>query len=190
VRELRTPRIRRCSPWFAVSLALRHTALLRTLATSVCARRASTPQSWSRIFPPELAAGRQSTVEKPDERSQQRQLPIPASSAAAASAVGCQARRTGWTRPATMTVAELEALGLRPRSTLAVIRAKCLDCCAGNKAEVRRCAMIDCPAWAYRMGSNPFRHRRLTPEQRAEQARRLRDAVKRTANRQDKGRGD
>ena len=32
------------------------------------------------------------------------------------------------------------------------IRAKCLDCCGGQKAEVRRCHIRDCPLWPYRMG--------------------------------------
>jgi len=33
------------------------------------------------------------------------------------------------------------------------IRMKCLDCCCGNSAEVRRCHIKDCPLWRYRMGS-------------------------------------
>lgn len=33
------------------------------------------------------------------------------------------------------------------------IRAKCLDCCCGNSAEVRRCPADQCPLWRYRMGS-------------------------------------
>lgn len=32
------------------------------------------------------------------------------------------------------------------------IRLKCLDCCCGNHAEVRRCAATNCPLWRYRMG--------------------------------------
>ena len=32
------------------------------------------------------------------------------------------------------------------------IRLKCIDCCAGNMAEVRRCPAVDCPLWRYRMG--------------------------------------
>ena len=32
------------------------------------------------------------------------------------------------------------------------IRLKCLDCCCGNNAEVRRCQTIGCPLWRYRMG--------------------------------------
>lgn len=32
------------------------------------------------------------------------------------------------------------------------IRLKCLDCCAGQAAEVRRCPATQCPLWRYRMG--------------------------------------
>ena len=32
------------------------------------------------------------------------------------------------------------------------IRLKCLDCCAGQSAEVRKCAATHCPLWRYRMG--------------------------------------
>lgn len=32
------------------------------------------------------------------------------------------------------------------------IRLKCLDCCAGQSAEVRRCPATNCPLWRYRMG--------------------------------------
>lgn len=32
------------------------------------------------------------------------------------------------------------------------IRLKCLDCCAGNMAEVRKCPATSCPLWRYRMG--------------------------------------
>lgn len=33
------------------------------------------------------------------------------------------------------------------------IRLKCLDCCCGQSAEVRRCASVKCPLWRYRMGA-------------------------------------
>ena len=32
------------------------------------------------------------------------------------------------------------------------IRLKCIDCCCGNMAEVRRCPLTNCPLWRYRMG--------------------------------------
>ncbi len=33
------------------------------------------------------------------------------------------------------------------------IRLKCLDCCCGNSAEVRRCPAHNCPLWRYRLGN-------------------------------------
>ena len=32
------------------------------------------------------------------------------------------------------------------------IRLKCLDCCMGQSAEVRKCPATKCPLWRYRMG--------------------------------------
>ena len=32
------------------------------------------------------------------------------------------------------------------------IRLKCLDCCCGQAAEVRRCHIESCALWRYRMG--------------------------------------
>lgn len=32
------------------------------------------------------------------------------------------------------------------------IRLKCLDCCCGQAAEVRKCPAENCPLWRYRMG--------------------------------------
>jgi hypothetical protein len=59
--------------------------------------------------------------------------------------------------PRSMSVADLEAAG-RPRISRGdAIRAKCLDCCCGAPAEVRRCAMIDCALWPFRMGTDPYR---------------------------------
>lgn len=33
------------------------------------------------------------------------------------------------------------------------IRAKCIDCCCGQKNEVKLCPITDCPLWIYRLGS-------------------------------------
>ena len=33
------------------------------------------------------------------------------------------------------------------------IRAKCLDCCAGQEAEVRKCDIKTCALWRFRMGT-------------------------------------
>ena len=38
---------------------------------------------------------------------------------------------------------------------LRAIRLKCLDCCAGQRKEVRLCPAKDCPLWPFRMGRNP-----------------------------------
>lgn len=35
------------------------------------------------------------------------------------------------------------------------IRAKCMDCCCGNVAEVRRCTAEKCTLHPYRMGKRP-----------------------------------
>ena len=50
------------------------------------------------------------------------------------------------------------------------LRRQCLAC-AETVAEVRRCAIIDCPIWAYRMGRNPHNPRRgVNPFARSEAA--------------------
>lgn len=35
-----------------------------------------------------------------------------------------------------------------------IVRLKCMDCCGGQAAEVRRCTAFKCPLWAYRMGGS------------------------------------
>ena len=47
------------------------------------------------------------------------------------------------------------------------IRAKCLDCCCGNQAEVKSCTVSNCPHHDFRFGKNPYRAKReLTEEQK------------------------
>lgn len=59
------------------------------------------------------------------------------------------------------------------------IRAKCLDCCAGQVVEVRECEITQCALHPYRFGKNPFRTKReYTPEQREAMAARLASARK------------
>ena len=54
------------------------------------------------------------------------------------------------------------------------IKAKCLDCCCGQREEVKLCPVEDCPLWAFRLGKNPNRKRReMTDEQRKAAAERL-----------------
>lgn len=76
--------------------------------------------------------------------------------------------------PRKMTEAELVALGHPRRPLLRAIRANCIECCGGTEAEVRRCRMVTCPMWPYRMATNPFQRRELSEEQRLEVAERLR----------------
>ena len=72
--------------------------------------------------------------------------------------------------PRQMTVAELNELGHYKRPVLRAIRANCIDCCAGNEAEVRRCRMLACPMWPYRMATNPFHTQEITDEVRQTRA--------------------
>ena len=55
---------------------------------------------------------------------------------------------------------QLEAAGIERTTSLKAISAHCIDCCAGNKAEVRRCVDVKCALWHLRMGTNPFQQRR------------------------------
>ena len=69
---------------------------------------------------------------------------------------------------------EILSLKFRAQNPLRAIREKCLDCCCGNAAEVRKCVAVDCPSWPFRMGTNPFRKKReLSAQQKCERARRL-----------------
>lgn len=52
-------------------------------------------------------------------------------------------------------------------SPLKAIRLKCLDCSAGQCAEVRYCTIHDCPLYAFRQGKNPNRRRLPAPCQLA-----------------------
>lgn len=64
--------------------------------------------------------------------------------------------------PRSMTIDELNALGHMGGSILRAVRQNCIDCCGGMKAEVRRCRIVKCPMWTYRMGKNPFLKRRMS----------------------------
>ena len=59
--------------------------------------------------------------------------------------------------------AVISALGNEPIDPtirrLTQLRRHCLIC-AENAAEVRRCAVINCPFWAFRLGSNPNNQQR------------------------------
>jgi hypothetical protein len=51
------------------------------------------------------------------------------------------------------------------KNPLKAIRERCLDCCCGVASEVRKCVSVNCPSWPYRMGTNPFREKRVLTEQ-------------------------
>ena len=55
---------------------------------------------------------------------------------------------------------QILSLKFRAQNPLKAIRDKCLDCCCGNAAEVRKCVSVDCPSWPFRMGTNSFRKKR------------------------------
>jgi len=74
--------------------------------------------------------------------------------------------------PRDMDQATLRALG-HGGPLLQAVRQNCRECQSGNEAEVRRCRMVWCPFWPYRMGSNPFHRQELSSEQREERRRRL-----------------
>lgn len=58
------------------------------------------------------------------------------------------------------TAAVAKQAGHRPMSAVRAIREKCLDCCAGQIAEVRACEAVKCPLWPFRIGKNVWDARR------------------------------
>ena len=46
---------------------------------------------------------------------------------------------------------------MKELTPLKAIRAKCLDCSAGQPKEVRLCVIPGCPLYQYRFGKNPKR---------------------------------
>lgn len=54
------------------------------------------------------------------------------------------------------------------------IRAKCLDCCCGNAAEVKLCPITECALYPFRLGKNPYRTaRKMSEEEKAKCIERL-----------------
>jgi hypothetical protein len=53
------------------------------------------------------------------------------------------------------------------------IKAKCLDCCAYSRDEVKLCTSNSCPLWPFRLGKNPYKKKREFTEEQLE-ARRAR----------------
>ena len=58
-------------------------------------------------------------------------------------------------------------------SPLKAIKAKCLDCCCGDRSEVKECPSKDCPLWQFRLGKNPNRAKSMSEEQRKAASERL-----------------
>ena len=56
-----------------------------------------------------------------------------------------------------------EVVSLTP---IKAIKEKCLDCCCGQREEVKMCPVKTCPLHDFRLGKNPNRKRNLTDEQR------------------------
>jgi len=94
--------------------------------------------------------------------------------------------------PRTIPIEQLKALGHEKHPLLRVIRTNCVACVGGSEAEVRRCRLLHCPFWPYRMGRNPFHRQELTGAERRERSARAR--ANRTAQlrqpRQGRGTGD
>lgn len=44
----------------------------------------------------------------------------------------------------------MDAWRERPDRKAAAIKAKCWDCCGGQRVEVRKCRAVDCPLWFVR----------------------------------------
>jgi hypothetical protein len=59
------------------------------------------------------------------------------------------------------------------KNPLKALRARCLDCCCGIAAEVRKCVSAKCPSWPFRMGVNPFRAKRTLSDAQREALRRV-----------------
>jgi hypothetical protein len=89
-----------------------------------------------------------------------------------------------------MATDDLAALGHTPMGPLKALRLRCIDCSGGSAAEVRLCIAVTCPAWPFRMGSNPWRA--PTSEAKRERARTLLKERGRLARnpRQDRDRGE
>jgi hypothetical protein len=79
--------------------------------------------------------------------------------------------------PRKVPVGEFERAGITPTMVggggLDVIRARCLDCCVEQEAEVRKCVAVACANRPYRMNANPFRKQNISDEHRAALAERM-----------------
>jgi hypothetical protein len=69
-----------------------------------------------------------------------------------------------------MTREELREAGHEQMSALQALRAHCLACAGRQEKEVALCPAVDCPAWPFRTGHDPWR--KPASEARREAARR------------------
>jgi hypothetical protein len=81
--------------------------------------------------------------------------------------------------PRSIPAGEFQRAGIDGVAILAVVRAKCLDCCGYQPEEVRKCVAVACPNWPYRMATNPFHKREISGERRAQLAERARTNLRR-----------
>jgi hypothetical protein len=77
--------------------------------------------------------------------------------------------------PREMRPDELREAGHEPMSPLRALRARCLDCCAGQANEVAACTAVKCPSWPFRMGTDPWR--KPASEARRASARRTMEGI-------------
>lgn len=63
--------------------------------------------------------------------------------------------------PREMAPGDLEALGHVRKPVLQALRERCVDCCGGSVFEVRACVAVACPSWPFRMGTDPWREKRV-----------------------------
>jgi hypothetical protein len=90
--------------------------------------------------------------------------------------------------PRRMSEADLNAVGHERQPLLRAVRANCIECTGGSEAEVRRCRLVACVMWPYRMGTNPFFHRELDGEQRLAASARMAALRKRSPSSNQSGR--
>lgn len=65
----------------------------------------------------------------------------------------------------------LEYEGELITSAQKAIKAKCLDCCAYQKEEVRQCTSTSCPLWPFRLGKNPYKKKKEFTDEQLEERR-------------------
>jgi hypothetical protein len=71
-----------------------------------------------------------------------------------------------------LTATSEEWTPLSKLNALRAIRRKCLDCSGGSSAEVRQCAIPNCPLYPFRFGKRPrTQQRERSPAQKAADAR-------------------